>query len=87
MAASCHTHTPLWPAGHLPHKGGDHKWLAPRPARAFGRDVLKWSPLLALISIEAGQRAQLISPLVGEMAGRPEGGWHGTPLAICGAIP
>jgi len=42
------SHTPLCPAGHLPHKGGD--WL------------------------EAKQCRDSISPLVGEMAGRPEGG-------------
>jgi len=24
--------TPLWPAGHLPHKGGDHKWRALCPS-------------------------------------------------------
>ncbi len=39
-------HTPLWPAGHLPLKGGDH----------------------------AVSTTRLISPLEGEMAGRPEGG-------------
>jgi hypothetical protein len=39
-------HAPLWPAGHLPHTGGD--WAAPA--------------------------TRLISPRVGEMAGRPEGG-------------
>jgi assimilatory nitrate reductase catalytic subunit len=38
--------TPLWPAGHLPLKGGDYAVPAPHP----------------------------ISPLEGEMAGRPEGG-------------
>jgi hypothetical protein len=39
-------HTPLWPAGHLPLKGGDY----------------------------ARRRNRPISPLEGEMAGRPEGG-------------
>ncbi|TIL89003.1 MAG: hypothetical protein E5Y73_22070 [Mesorhizobium sp.] len=51
---------PLWPAGHLPHKGRD--WL---------------SCLLPLITNVAGlaARAKLpISPLVGEMSGRTEGG-------------
>ncbi|MBB5045152.1 hypothetical protein HNQ66_004580 [Shinella fusca] len=47
MIFSCDD-TPLCPAGHLPHKGGD--WL------------------------EAKQCHDSISPLVGEMAGRPEGG-------------
>ncbi len=54
-------HAPLCPAGHLPHKGGDQR-----------------SPLLSPISRIAKevpeQAANLISPLVGEMAGRPEGG-------------
>src|SRR5690606_37748105 len=51
---------PLWPAGHLPHEGGD------RPSRLH-------SPIA-----NVGERAKWpklpISPLVGEMAGRPEGG-------------
>ena len=52
--------TPLWPAGHLPLKGGD-----------------QLSPLVSPISGVAGKALQpqrLISPLEGEMAGRPEGG-------------
>jgi len=49
---------PLWPAGHLPHKGGDQPSLRPSPT--FG-DWRKWI-------------LQPFSPLVGEMAGRPEGG-------------
>ncbi|TWF52843.1 lytic murein transglycosylase [Neorhizobium alkalisoli] len=52
--------TPLWPAGHLPHKGGDRivvKPRSPQPSR-FG----------------LRNQAQPISPPVGEMAGRPEGG-------------
>ncbi len=53
-------HTPLCPAGHLPLKGGD-------------RQILSWCQ-----SFDVGQRAkrwrQPISPLEGEMAGRPEGG-------------
>ena len=51
---------PLWPAGHLPHKGGDWQ-LRPHSLIGDARDCLK-------------QRRRLISPLVGEMAGRPEGG-------------
>jgi len=48
---------PLWPAGHLPHTGGDYTAAMPRQS-------------------ESGQVFDdtLISPLVGEMAGRPEGG-------------
>ncbi|MBB4348320.1 assimilatory nitrate reductase catalytic subunit/cobaltochelatase CobN [Rhizobium cellulosilyticum] len=76
MNARPHRNTPLWPAGHLPHKGGDHRWPAPCPAQAFASASIKPS-LLSLNLIEASHYAQLISPLVGEMAGRPEGGWHG----------
>jgi hypothetical protein len=51
---------PLCPAGHLPHKGGD-----------------RLSSRLSLISNVAGlsEAPKLpISPLVGEMSGRTEGG-------------
>ncbi|TIX21207.1 MAG: hypothetical protein E5V35_30205, partial [Mesorhizobium sp.] len=51
---------PLCPAGHLPLKGGD--WLVAR---------------LSLITNVAGRAPPVklpISPLEGEMAGRPEGG-------------
>ncbi|TGR74009.1 hypothetical protein EN866_37765, partial [Mesorhizobium sp. M2D.F.Ca.ET.223.01.1.1] len=53
-------HTPLCPAGHLPRKGGDQMS----------------SPLLPLANVgESAPAAKLpISPLAGEMAGRPEGG-------------
>ncbi|TPK13543.1 lytic murein transglycosylase [Mesorhizobium sp. B2-5-7] len=52
--------TPLCPAGHLPRKGGD-------------RMLSRASPI---ISIEYHEPALTppISPLAGEMAGRPEGG-------------
>ncbi|TJW39252.1 MAG: lytic murein transglycosylase, partial [Mesorhizobium sp.] len=52
--------TPLWPAGHLPLKGGDRMLF-----------------LLSQISkaVEGTLSVKLpISPLEGEMAGRPEGG-------------
>jgi hypothetical protein len=52
--------TPLWPAGHLPLKGGD--WMS--------RGL---SPISS-IEEEALNLKLLISPLEGEMAGRPEGG-------------
>ncbi|TPI55911.1 lytic murein transglycosylase [Mesorhizobium sp. B3-1-3] len=51
---------PLWPAGHLPLKGGDQ--------------------MLPMLSPIAGVASRVpapklpISPLEGEMAGRPEGG-------------
>ena len=51
---------PLWPAGHLPHTGGD--WPSSQPSPIA--DVAGMAPTTKL----------LISPLVGEMAGRPEGG-------------
>ncbi len=52
--------TPLWPAGHLPLKGGD-----------------RLTPMISPIGSVAAKRLSLelpISPLEGEMAGRPEGG-------------
>jgi hypothetical protein len=54
------TLTPLWPAGHLPLKGGD------KPPRLFSR--------ISNVAEEAAALEQSISPLEGEMAGRPEGG-------------
>ncbi|AZO01577.1 lytic murein transglycosylase [Mesorhizobium sp. M9A.F.Ca.ET.002.03.1.2] len=50
----------LWPAGHLPRKGGD--WM-PSP----------FSPIVNVARLAAAAKP-LISPLEGEMAGRPEGG-------------
>jgi hypothetical protein len=51
---------PLWPAGHLPHKEGD------------------WQLWPFRLSCKVGDwrkpAHQPISPHVGEMAGRPEGG-------------
>ncbi|TPJ55773.1 lytic murein transglycosylase [Mesorhizobium sp. B2-6-1] len=52
--------TPLCPAGHLPRKGGDQLLSRPSPATSDAGDVS--APKLP------------ISPLAGEMAGRPEGG-------------
>ncbi|PZV38758.1 hypothetical protein B5V02_10430 [Mesorhizobium kowhaii] len=50
--------TPLCPAGHLPRKGGD-----------------QMSPRLSAIAYVVAPPAELpISPLAGEIAGRPEGG-------------
>ncbi|TPM46551.1 hypothetical protein FJ964_11545 [Mesorhizobium sp. B2-3-2] len=51
---------PLWPAGHLPHAWGD--WLSPRLSPISNVERMVRSAKLP------------ISPLVGEMAGRPEGG-------------
>ncbi len=52
--------TPLWPAGHLPHKGGD--LLGEPPSLHVNRPL--W----------ARRGNNPISPLVGEMPGRAEGG-------------
>ncbi|RWK56208.1 MAG: lytic murein transglycosylase [Mesorhizobium sp.] len=52
--------TPLWPAGHLPLKGGDRQ-----PYRRH---------LPFNLENRATAATRLISPLEGEMAGRPEGG-------------
>src|SRR5690606_15301156 len=51
---------PLCPAGHLPHKGGDQpsSWLRP----------------FCIVADWRNQSGRLISPLVGEMSGRTEGG-------------
>ncbi len=51
---------PLWPAGHLPHLGGD--WPAALVSPNF--DVARLCEALTLP----------ISPLEGEMSGRTEGG-------------
>jgi len=64
---------PLWPAGHLPHKGGE-----------YVRSGL--APVDSLLQAETfrGRRKgvpRLFSPLVGEMAGRPEGAKAGKALA------
>ncbi|RAZ85698.1 lytic murein transglycosylase [Mesorhizobium hawassense] len=58
MSAFCRA--PLCPAGHLPHKGGDR--LSSRPS------------LISDVASEARSRKLPISPLVGEMSGRTEGG-------------
>ena len=57
---------PLCPAGHLPHKGGDQLGARSsdhihRPQKREFREGAKVRPLV-------------ISPLVGEMSGRTEGG-------------
>ena len=52
---------PLCPAGHLPHKGGDYAVIGARRQSLAPQNVLRSAP-------------PLISPLVGEMSGRTEGG-------------
>ena len=63
MLARC-VNTPLWPAGHLPLKGGDYSAI----------DAFAKSPRLPR---NGEAKTPLISPLEGEMAGRPEGGAGG----------
>src|SRR5262249_24076686 len=62
---------PLWPAGHLPHKGGEdsRQRLASIRSRRRG---LSPSPLWG--GVGGGAFPHLLSPLAGDMAGRPEGG-------------
>jgi assimilatory nitrate reductase catalytic subunit len=52
--------TPLWPAGHLPLKGGDQPVARPSLISSVAGDVIR--------------AKQSISPLEGEMSGRTEGG-------------
>ncbi|RWG54789.1 MAG: hypothetical protein EOQ64_18965 [Mesorhizobium sp.] len=52
--------SPLWPAGHLPHEGGDPMSLSLSPIA----DVAGTAPSVHL----------LISPVAGEMSGGTEGG-------------
>ena len=61
---------PLWPAGHLPLKGGDYL----RRLHAISYGLANEFGLAAKLVIGRDAGASLISPLVGEMAGRPEGG-------------
>ncbi|RWK34934.1 MAG: hypothetical protein EOR46_28400 [Mesorhizobium sp.] len=51
---------PLWPAGHLPHLGGD-------------RMSRRLSPITDVVR-RAARTTLPISPQVGEMSGRTEGG-------------
>ncbi|RWA71600.1 MAG: hypothetical protein EOQ29_10585 [Mesorhizobium sp.] len=60
MASAAILPAPLCPAGHLPLKGGD--WQLRR--RRITRNAGDWRK----------PARHLISPLKGEMAGRPEGG-------------
>ncbi|SFB04725.1 assimilatory nitrate reductase catalytic subunit/cobaltochelatase CobN [Rhizobium sp. NFR07] len=79
--------TPLWPAGHLPHKQGDQLGVRFRPNQAACTTAPQHPGLMLKRSLAAKSRPLVISPLVGEMAGRPEGGWQGTTEAIGEASP
>jgi hypothetical protein len=59
--------TPLCPAGHLPHKGGDWQDAPSRP-------LIQHDRIIATLIKDCGHRHESISPLVGEMPGRAEGG-------------
>jgi|APThiThiocy_cv2_1041547.scaffolds.fasta_scaffold00434_27 hypothetical protein len=63
---------PLCPAGHLPHKGGDQPSFLP-------------ALLPTVAEKEEAQTAGLISPLVGEMSDRTEGGATGRYACLCDA--
>ncbi|RUW90022.1 hypothetical protein EOA19_22745 [Mesorhizobium sp. M7A.F.Ca.US.010.02.1.1] len=52
--------TPLWPAGHLPRKGGDQLYVL-------------FSPISTVVGVSGALKLP-ISPLAGEMSGRTEGG-------------
>ncbi|RWC24961.1 MAG: lytic murein transglycosylase, partial [Mesorhizobium sp.] len=51
---------PLWPAGHLPRKGGDRMSRGLSPISSVEQEALSFRLPISL--------------LAGEMAGRPEGG-------------
>ncbi|MDH6269431.1 hypothetical protein M2360_004859 [Rhizobium sp. SG_E_25_P2] len=72
MRDSFHTpgNTPLWPAGHLPLKGGDRPAVSALPNVAAQKRVRGFATLM----MAGDGRSLPISPLEGEMAGRPEGG-------------
>ncbi|PPJ47116.1 hypothetical protein C0075_16115 [Rhizobium sp. KAs_5_22] len=76
---------PLCPAGHLPHKGGDRDAAPSRApsnqsARGYEWDFRRFACLglrpgsRVLMGTERMAVAWSISPLVGEMPGRAEGG-------------
>ncbi|TNM63109.1 hypothetical protein FHP24_16435 [Aliirhizobium smilacinae] len=68
--------TPLCPAGHLPHKEGDHQDALPPHYidRHIGSDDQTWESGNFGIGLKRWLRFNPISPLVAEMPGRAEGG-------------
>jgi len=72
--------TPLCPAGHLPHKGGDRYAVKASPNINVDADGAM-APVVILLpgpsqSTRTGPSHMPLSPLVGEMPGRAEGGEH-----------
>ncbi|MEY9195642.1 hypothetical protein ABIA16_000758 [Sinorhizobium fredii] len=58
--------TPIWPAGHLPHKGG-HRLAAGRPLPP--KRFCGWNSPVWMQNVP-----HPFSPLMGEMPGKAEGG-------------
>ncbi|QCL74729.1 hypothetical protein CFBP5877_07555 [Agrobacterium tumefaciens] len=73
MTRGCVRLTPLCPAGHLPHKEGDRQAALP----SLRSRTVRWARL----------DHESISPLVGEMPGRAEGGKPHAPSAPCQCAP
>ncbi|GAA4128537.1 cobaltochelatase CobN [Aminobacter aganoensis] len=65
---------PLWPAGHLPLKGGDQAVTTASPTRQQIKQGSRSVSALCHAASIGVASTRLISPLEGEMAGRPEGG-------------
>jgi len=69
--------TPLWPAGHLPHKGGERTTVAAEPAvEALGKRKMSEQQSSAVAPVvDASARRTPLSPLVGEMSRSDRGGY------------
>jgi hypothetical protein len=69
--------TPLWPSGQLPLKGGDRTARQLSPIDSAADSAAEFAKFVKLP----------ISPLEGEMAGRPEGGASQTTSAKKDTVP
>jgi precorrin-8X/cobalt-precorrin-8 methylmutase len=69
--------TPLWPAGHLPHKGGERTAVdAEIPVAVSGKRKISEAQSSAVTAVtDAAPRHHPISPLVGEMSRSDRGGY------------
>lgn len=69
--------TPLWPAGHLPHKGGERNAVAAEIAADLPdkRGSSEFESSAAAAVAEAATRHNPLSPLVGEMSRSDRGGY------------